>query len=548
MKIIIIPGLIIALVLTAGSFPTQNRPEVRIVNKGFVVDKTHKEQPANVAEKVDSNFAYQSDQQSLARTWVYANAWIGDVEAWIAGTFYLDFEVSGLPAGSSILVPMVAARFKLFGLVDSFGYGHADTNYRLQITSGLTERTDFNWSEVKLKKIIFYKRGKETWKSADFAATLAASAARALVSEIPAVGEAMDVVLETASTAWDALDCEAKIARQGWVRFFNVPLEAGKRYRVFLTVDSQVKAVALMAGQRSIKVDFYGREPFFNKQSRQLKDWGFGIDTIQVIFPDSISNRSSSATPVRGPTQVKSDLQFSSPLELSRAERLTTETYKMIAGSAPRLKLALTARYADLKNVKLLVQMPELDWKETILFSSVDQNKTATAEIDLPLIELPSAGEHKTYRLEATIDPLAEIRNENRSNNSQAIYLLVIPRYYQLRARNLKVEPALPEYRENQQVDLSGTVKNESNVDLEEVEAAFYYNSGTRDQRQLKLIERKTFSLKSGQEISIAGTWKAKKSAEYWTDVYLIVDPNNAVNELVENAAFHEATASIVIK
>lgn len=548
MKRIIILGLIVILAWAVCFSAAQARPEVRIVNRGFVVDKTHKEQPANLAEKVDSNFAYQSDQQSFARTWVYANAWIGDVEAWIAGTFYLDFEVIGLPAGSSFVAPVVAARFRLFGLVDSFGYGHADTNYRVQITSGLTERTDFKWSEARLKKTIFSKRDKETWKSADFAATLATTAARALVSEIPAVGDTLDVVLEAASTAWDALDCEAKIARQGWVRFFNVPLEAGKRYRVFLTVESQVKAVAILAGQRSIKVDFYGREPFFNKQSKNLKDWGFAIDTVQVIFPDALLGRSAAPAPPKTKTPARSDLQFAGLLELIGPEKMAPENYRMIEGSAPSLKLGVIARYSELKNVKLLVQMPELGWQENIIFPVLDQDKTVPVEIQLPRIELSPPGNHRAYRLEAILDPLAELRNENRANNSQALSLLVIPRYYQLRARTLRLEPALTEYSENQQISLSGTIKNESNVDLEEVEAAFYYNSGTRSQRKLVLIEKKSLSLKSGQEIPVSCSWKARKSAEHWTDIYLIVDPDNAVREQVENAAFHEATTSIIVK
>ncbi|RFT16746.1 MAG: hypothetical protein OP8BY_1359 [Candidatus Saccharicenans subterraneus] len=548
MKRLIIPGLIVLLAWAVCFSAAQTRPEVRIVNRGFVVDKTHKEQPANLAEKVDSNFAYQSDQQSFARTWVYANAWIGNVEAWIAGTFYLDFEVIGLPAGSSFVAPVVAARFRLFGLVDAFGYGHADTNYRVQITSGLTERTDFRWSEARLKKTIFSKRDKETWKSADFAATLATTAARALVSEIPAVGDTLDVILEAASTAWDALDCEAKIARQGWVRFFNVPLEAGKRYRVFLTVESQVKAVAILAGQRSIKVDFYGREPFFNKQSKNLKDWGFAIDTVQVIFPNSLLGRSAAPVPPKTKTPARSDLQFAGPLELIGPEKMAPENYRMIEGFAPSLKLGVIARYSELKNVKLLVQIPEISWKETIIFPILDQDKTVPVEIQLPRIELSPPGNHRAYRLETILDPLAELRNENRTNNSQALSLLVIPRYYQLRARNLRLEPSLTEYSENQQISLSGTIKNESNVDLEEVEAAFYYNSGTRSQRKLVLIEKKIMSLKTGQEIPVSCSWKARKSAEHWTDIYLIVDPDNAISEQVENAAFHEATTSIIVK
>ncbi|NPV83584.1 MAG: hypothetical protein HPY46_08395 [Candidatus Aminicenantes bacterium] len=40
----------------------------------------------------------------------------------------------------------------------------------------------------------------------------------------------------------------------------------------------------------------------------------------------------------------------------------------------------------------------------------------------------------------------------------------------------------------------------------------------------------------------------ARKSAEHWTDIYLIVDPDNAIREQVENAALHEATISIIVK
>ncbi|MBN2265074.1 MAG: hypothetical protein JW775_04585, partial [Candidatus Aminicenantes bacterium] len=271
----------------------QSGPGVKIVGRGFVVDKKHKEGPANLVEKVDSNHAFQSDQQSTAKTWVYANAWIGDVEAWIAGTFYVDFELTGVPAGTSVVAPAVVAKFKLFGLVDAFGIGHADTNYRIEIASGLTEKLDFHWSQAARRKTLFSIREKETWKSADFVTTLATAAGRALVSEIPVVGDALDVVLEVGSTAWDAIDSEAKIARRGWIRFPNVRLVAGRRYRAFLTVESQVKAVALVAGQRSVKVDFYGRAPFFTAETKNLKEWGFGIEGINVIFPAAVGGAPS---------------------------------------------------------------------------------------------------------------------------------------------------------------------------------------------------------------------------------------------------------------
>jgi len=528
----------------------QTGPGVKIIDRGFVIDKEHKEGPASIVEKVDSNHAFQSDHRSTGNTWVYANAWIGDVEAWIAGTFYVDFEVTGLPSGRAFVAPAVLARIKLFGLADSFGIGHADTNYRIEIVSGLTERLDFNWSQGARKKTILSKREKGTWKSADFVTTLATAAGQALVSEIPVIGDVLDVVLEASSSAWDAIECEAKIARRGWVRFPNVPLVAGRRYRAFITVESQVKAVAIAAGQRSIKVDFYGRAPFFTAETKNLKEWGFGIEAIDVIFPDSVRGtapgRPSAAKKPASPP--RSDVCFAMRPELGGAEKMAEGNYRTIEGLPATLTLGLTSKHGEQARVRLLVRMPELQWQETLVFPVVSGEKTAVSTVRLPELRLPTGAPHKAYKIEAVIDPAAEIKNEVKANNTDTTYLLVISRYRQLKARNMRLEPSQAEYKENQPIRISATIKNESNVDLKTVETGFFYNNGTRDKVNLVLIEKKTLSLKKGEEAAVSCSWKAKGSGEHWTDVCFIADPDDAIKEEVENAAFHEARTSLVVK
>jgi len=101
---------------------------------------------------------------------------------------------------------------------------------------------------------------------------------------------------------------------------------------------------------------------------------------------------------------------------------------------------------------------------------------------------------------------------------------------------------------ENQQIKLTGIIQNRSNVDLDSVKAGFYYNSGTQNKINLVLIEKKLLALKKGEEKTVSCVWRAKKSAEYWTDAYFIADPDNAIKEEVENAAFHEARASVIVK
>jgi len=54
--------------------------------------------------------------------------------------------------------------------------------------------------------------------------------------------------------------------------------------------------------------------------------------------------------------------------------------------------------------------------------------------------------------------------------------------------------------------------------------------------------------LKKEEEITFSCSWKANKSGEYWTDVFFIADPENAIKEEVENASCHEAKTSIIIK
>jgi hypothetical protein len=542
-------GLSVLLCAGAGLF-AQAGPGVKIVDRGFVVDKEHKEGPANVVEKVDSNFASKSDRQSTGQTWVYANAWIGDAQAWIAGTFYVDFELTGLPSGASVIAPAVLAKVKLFGLADAFGIGHADTNYRIDITAGLTDKLDFKWGQALRRKTLFSKREKETWKSADFVTTLATAAGQALISEIPVVGDALDVVVEASSQAWDAIACEAKIARRGWVRFPNVALAAGRRYRAFITVESQVKAVAIGAGQRSVKVDFYGRAPFFTAETKNLKEWGFGIEAINVIFPDTVRGASSrQPTPAGRPAAPpKSDVLFSKKPGLVGAERLAEGNYRTIEGRPASLEIGLTSRQGERRQVRVLVRIPELGWQESLLFPVVPQGSAAVSSVGLPEMKPPAGAPHKAFRIETVIDPAAEIKNENKANNTETASLLVVARNLQLRARDIRLEPAQAEYTDGQPVRISGTVKNDSNVDLKTVEAAFFYNSGTRDKPNRVLIEKKTLALKKGEETAVSCTWKVRGSGEHWTDVILVADPDDLIGEQVENAAHHEAATSAVVK
>ena len=51
----------------------QPAPGIKIVNRGFIIDKEHREGPANPAEKVDSGYAYKYEPaSSTGKTWVYA--------------------------------------------------------------------------------------------------------------------------------------------------------------------------------------------------------------------------------------------------------------------------------------------------------------------------------------------------------------------------------------------------------------------------------------------------------------------------------------------
>lgn|GEM_PF-1706222 len=527
----------------------QDKPGVKIISRSFYVDKKHKEGPANRLEQVDSNYAHNYDQASTARTWVYANAWIGDVEAWISGTQYVDFEVTGLPAGTSFVAKSVIARFKAFGLADAFGLGYSDTNYRIQIKTGLKDSLDTNWSKALRRETIFSKRDKETWESTDFAVTLAKAAGRALISQIPGAGDYLDVVLEVASTAWDAVEAEGKMAKRGWLRFFNVPLVAGKRYRIFLGVESQVKAAAILAGQRSIKIDFMGRAPFFARDTKDLKEWGFGIENIEVVFPESVLKTSGGKPAVKkSPPTPKADLYFSARPVLLKAEKIMDGNYRIIEGRPVDLQISVASRYQNADKVKVLVEIPGLSWKENVIMPEVPGGKSSTATVDLPEFSIKAGQVHSTYRIEATIDPAREIPNETRTNNKEAADLLVIPRYLQLKVKGITIEPKQTEYQVDKPVKLTGVIENASNVDLPAVGAGFYYNSGTREKVNLVAIEKKIIFLKRGEKAVVSCSWKAGKSAEHWTDVFFIADPDNAIKEEVENDAHHKASTSVIVK
>ena len=525
-------------------------PSVRIVDRGFIIDKKHKEGPREVGgipvEQVDSSYTYEWDFDKTAKMWVYANAWMGDVEAWLKGTYYVDFEVTGLPQGYSFIAPQIIGEIKCFGLVDSFGIGSADTNYKIEIRTGLKENIDYNWADAVRNATIFAQTDKETWKSWDFVAEMTTAAAGAVIGEIPVVGDALDIVWQVAETAWDAIDCDAKIAKRGWVRFINVSIQAGKRYRIFLSNDMHVKAAGIGTGSRSIKIDFFKKAPFFTKETKNLSRWGFGIEDVEVVFPQSVIDYLNQQVQTSQQTEVthqkvNPDLYFSQRPKIYPSSQITQK-------DMPELEIFVGSKYKEAKNVKVRVEIPEINWQRTLTFTSLQLNKIYSSKITLPRLFLPGGVNSKGYRLNLTIDSDSKINEATKANNSDFVYIEVTPERYQLIAHNLKVIPVSTQYNEGDSVLLNGVVENKSNVDLNNVEVGFYYNAKGSRNRDLREISKKIISLSRGEKKTVSCRWQVKKSNFIWTEIYFIADPRNKIKEQDESQSIHEAGLGIRVK
>jgi hypothetical protein len=530
-------------------------PEVKIVNKEFIIDKEHKEGPEKgwfdvPVEEVDSNYAYEWDFNKNAKTWVYANAWIGDVEAWVRGVFYVDFEIEGLPEGYSFTASQIRAKIKCFGLADSFGIGAADTNYKIELAAGLTDNIDYinyDWSHALRKATIFADTDKETWKSWDFVAEMTTAAAGALIGEIPVVGDAMDVVWEIATTAWDAIDCDAKVAKKGWVRFINVPIQAGKRYRIFLSNETHVKAVGAVAGSRSIKVDFFRKQPFFTQETKNLTGWGFGIEDVEVVFPPNvIEYLQQQAQPATQETEtiqqeIVSDLYFPRRPNIYPSSVITE-------ADSVSIELFAGCRYLAAENVELLVKIDELGWQRSVVFPILNPGSPQSKKINLPQLTLPQGAQSKGYRIETVLDPTGRITENTKANNEDLVFVEVRPIQKQLKIGRISIAPPKKEYLESEAITIDVEIENLSNVGLRGVEVAFFYNKADPRHKDLQEIGRKRVTLGKGSKETVSLTWPVKKTDFIYTDIYCILDPDNKIAESDESESIHTSNVGITVK
>jgi hypothetical protein len=527
-------------------------PEVKILNEEFIIDKEHKEGPEkgwlNVpVEKVDSNYAYEWDFHKNAKTWVYANAWIGDVEAWVRGVFYVDFEIKGLPEGYSFTASQIRAKIKCFGLADSFGIGAADTNYKIELAAGLKDTIDYDWSYALRKATIFADTDKETWKSWDFVAEMTTAAAGALIGEIPVVGDALDVVWEIATTAWDAIDCDAKVAKKGWVRFINVPIQAGKRYRIFLSNETHVKAVGVGTGSRSIKVDFFEKQPFFTHETKKLTGWGFGIEDVEVVFPQSVIDYlQQQAQPATQETvtiqqEVMPDLYFPRRPNIYPSSVITE-------ADSVSIEVFADCRYLAAENVELLVKIDELGWQRSVVFPILNPGSPQSKKINLPQLTLPQGTQSKGYRIETVLDPTGRITENTKANNDDLVFVEVRPIQKQLKIGRISIAPPKKEYLESEAITIEVEIENLSNVGLRGVEVAFFYNKAEPRHKDLQEIGRKTVILGKGSKETVSLNWAIKKADFIYTEIYCIVDPDNKIAESDESESVHTHHIGITVK
>jgi subtilase family serine protease len=205
------------------------------------------------------------------------------------------------------------------------------------------------------------------------------------------------------------------------------------------------------------------------------------------------------------------------------------------------------------ENIEVKVKIPDINWEETRIISSLQSGENRRLTFTIPPITRPQglpAGSGWGVKVEEKIDPSNRIEERNETNNQGISYIQVYaPTLPQLRINNFTISPRSTFYQEGQRITVKADVEYFGKKPIKDVDVGFYYNKGASSATpDLALIAKKrvTFDKKGIKEVSVV--WPVWKSSYIYTDIYCIVDPDNKIAEQDESKSLHSASVGIMVQ
>ena len=279
-KAVILFLIIIFIPLIYAKEPIQ---KAEIYGGGVYIDKESKKKDPSWAQAT-AEFAWKQRSPGI-KSWCLAAAWVGRARASLRTYHYKTFGFVNIKPGTKFKVNI---RFKvsLFGVINTSSFSAGENFYKAKISVGVHEGANGPLNSPIVEKVIWAKTNKKEW--VDWAEEVAQTVASEAIEEatgVVGIGTILDVVDYTI----DALDADEVISKEITYEFKNVPVEAGKTYRVYVSLDSLVVAAGAVAGEAGAYINFYKHKNYFlGENIPKLRKWGIGIKEVSIEIPEGL--------------------------------------------------------------------------------------------------------------------------------------------------------------------------------------------------------------------------------------------------------------------
>lgn len=431
-------------ILVSNSFAESSLPFIYISENNFHIDDQFQDESRRelgiAVEEIESKIDYAWDPSYGLKLYAYSSSLIGDSKAKIKGTHYFDFSIIGFKDKTVIEVDKLRIKIRCFGLVDKIFKKEKGIKYSINITAGIKDETNLFWKENMVLGKVYgisshfddfspgYKKNK------------------------------VKVVWDKTLLPWRKILKDQYLASTAWVTFNGVKLISGKTYRVFLSNDIDIWTKAVQRYEHSVKVDFFKKEPFFNKDTVQLNPFGFGVEKIEIYFPKDLDlagnektyNLKASAQILKEDVKdkevllkdIKEDKKSNdSVAEVNKKQVVETKKKKQIIKKELTYDLAVSKFSLTQSNIvpgqfleakaeiinkgkNIVYGLPVSFFAGKKLLSTKTIRKLSPQEKNI--ITFPfNLKKQGIYPVKVVVDKDNLIKDENRQNNSKVVSLIV---------------------------------------------------------------------------------------------------------------------------
>jgi len=508
-------GVVILVIFSSNLFLWANDTiqKAEVFSSGVYVDKEHKE-GSEFGEQVESKFAWKQDFPGI-KSWCYANSWIGDVWGSLRVFHFKGFRFRNIKPGTRFKAN-VKFKVALYGLINTTSFAFGDTHYKAKITAGILEGSEGSYGLPLAEVLLWARTNKKEWS--DWGQDLLWTAAGEILGE--AAGElggvAVGVLWDAAQYALDALDVDEAIAQEAWVEFKDFPVEAGKDYRVYVSLDSYVACVGIAAGTAHAYIDFFNRAPHEGDDGGKILPLrGIGVKDVIVEIPQGLPYP-------EGVGPNRPDLTIKSINVVPEHPRINESV---------SIKAVVTNKGAmDASRFSLLLKHND----KILLNQTIESLKKGESNIIQSTYKITRTGMHKFTVL---VDPENDVDELDERNNSAYKSISVeakpdlllqykdVPFHPDALACGINPEgDAFPQVGKFSQI--WAKIYNFGNVDALNVKVRVEEDGKAIDQVIIPRIKRGAFKLMSVR-------WMPKRDGKHRFKI--IVDPDSSIAELDES-------------